>query len=87
MNFTTIHVDFEETMHTVVKEVFPGVIIKRCRFHLGQAWWRKIQNVGLAKEYKTSGSEVSKWLHHFFGLAFLTIVGLKFNNYLENYKK
>ena len=71
MNFTTIHVDFEETMHTVVKEVFPGVIIKGCRFHLGQAWWRKIQNLGLAKEYKKRGSEVSKWLHHFFGLAFL----------------
>jgi hypothetical protein len=51
--------------------LFPGVIIKGCRFHLGQAWWRKIQNLGLAKEYKKRGSEVSKWLHHFFGLAFL----------------
>jgi hypothetical protein len=37
MNSTTIHVDFEETMHTVVKEVFSGVTIKGCRFHLGQA--------------------------------------------------
>jgi hypothetical protein len=42
-----------------------------CRFHLGQAWWRKIQNLGLAKEYKNYGSVISKWLTHFFGLAFL----------------
>lgn len=72
MNFTTFHVDFEERMLTVVKEFFPDVIIKACRFHLGQSWWRKIQNLGLSKEFKKSGSDISKWLHHFFGLAFLS---------------
>ena len=41
------------------------------RFHLGQSWWWQIQSVGLAKEYKLNGSDISKWLHHFFGLAFL----------------
>ena len=72
MNFTSIHVDFEERMHVVVKEVFPDIVIKGCRFHLGQSWWHKIQSLGLAKDYKKSDSDVTKWLHHFFGLAFLS---------------
>jgi hypothetical protein len=33
--------------------------------------WRKIQALGLAKEYKKNVTDISKWLHHFFGLAFL----------------
>jgi hypothetical protein len=71
LKIETIHLDIEERMHTVVREMFPEVVIKSCRFHLGQTWWRKIQNVGLAKEYKNYGSVISKWLTHFFGLAFL----------------
>jgi hypothetical protein len=47
------HLDFEERMHTVMREMFPEAVIKSCRFHLGQTWWRKIQNLGLAKEYKS----------------------------------
>jgi hypothetical protein len=59
------------------------------RFDLGQAWWRKIQNLGLANEYKDSAnSETGKWLTAFFGLAFLpysglqvkTIVSIQLNN-------
>ena len=56
----TIHLDFEERMHTVMREMFPEVVIKSCRLHLGQTWWRKIQNLDLAKEYKNYGSVISK---------------------------
>ena len=45
--------------------------MKCCRFHLSQAWWRKIQALGLSKEYKECTTEVGKWLHKFFGLSFL----------------
>jgi hypothetical protein len=34
-------------------------------------WWRKIQNVGLANEYKDLESVIDKWLKVFFGLSFL----------------
>jgi hypothetical protein len=61
-----MHLDFEERMHIVVREMFPEVVIKSSRFHLGQAWWRKIQSLGLAKEYKNYRSVISKWLTHFF---------------------
>jgi hypothetical protein len=68
-----MHLEFEERMHTVVREMFPEVVIKSSRFHLGQTWWRKIQSLGLAKEYKNYGSVISKWLTHIFGLAFLQL--------------
>jgi hypothetical protein len=46
-------------MHVTVTNLFPDVVIKSCRFHLGQAWWRKIQALGLAKEYKKSVTDIS----------------------------
>jgi hypothetical protein len=67
----TIHLDFEDRMHVTVTNLFPDVVIRSCRFHLGQAWWRTIQALGLAKEYKKNVTDISKWLRHFFGLAFL----------------
>jgi hypothetical protein len=45
-----IHVDFELTIHTVLNEVFPVANLKCCRFHLGQAWYRKMQNLGLSQD-------------------------------------
>jgi hypothetical protein len=57
-------------MHVTVTNLFPDVVIRSCRFHLGQAWCRTIQALGLAKEYKKNVTDISKWLRHFFGLAF-----------------
>jgi len=37
-----LHIDFEIGAIEATKEVFPDVKIKTCRFHLGQAWWRKV---------------------------------------------
>jgi hypothetical protein len=54
-----------------LRSVWPNVIIKACQFHLGQAWYRKIQNLGLSKEYKDPESDIMKWLKTFFGLSYL----------------
>ncbi|CAG2206186.1 unnamed protein product [Mytilus edulis] len=67
----TVHVDFEDRVMVVVRNLFPSALLKCCRFHLSQAWWRKIQALGLSKEYKECTTEVGKWLHKFFGLSFL----------------
>jgi hypothetical protein len=54
----------------MVSTNFTATVLLGCRFHLGQAWWRKIQNLGLANEYKDSAnSEIGKLLTAFFGLA------------------
>ena len=45
------HVNFEFSVHKVIKEYFPDCVVKCCRFHIGQAWSRKIQSLGLRSEY------------------------------------
>lgn len=67
----SVFVDFELAIHSAIREVFPNSNIKGCRFHLGQSWWRKIQEFGLAVEYKDKNSEIGSFLKNFFGLAFL----------------
>lgn len=42
LTIPNLHLDFERGAHKAVKEVFPDINIVGCRFHLGQAWWRKV---------------------------------------------
>ena len=56
------HVDFEFSVHKVTKEYFPDCVVKCCRFHIGQAWWRKIQSMGLRSEYCNAESDIGKLL-------------------------
>jgi hypothetical protein len=66
-----IFVDFEKSMHIAIRETFPLVKISGCLFHLKQAWYRKLQNLGLAKFYMDRQSEIGKWVKHIFGLPYL----------------
>ena len=70
LSISALHIDVEEAAIDVTTSTWPDVIIKGCYFHLSQAWWRKIQNVGLANEYKDLESVIGKWLKVFFGLSF-----------------
>jgi len=36
---------------------------------LGQSWWRKIQQLGLSKEFENNDSEIGQTLKLFFGLS------------------
>ncbi|CAI6369909.1 unnamed protein product [Macrosiphum euphorbiae] len=64
--------DFELGAHIAAKEVFPLIIIKACRFHLGQAWYRKISSIPiLKKNYDDKNSQSGLWLKLFFGLPYL----------------
>lgn len=65
-----IFVDFEKAIHVAILNIWPHVEINGCRFHLHQAWLRKIQSVGLKSEYE-SNSEIGKWLKNTFGLTYL----------------
>jgi len=57
-----VYADFETVIHNAVTTVWPGLEVKLCRFHLGQSWWRKIQPLGLKKQYGKQDSQVSQFL-------------------------
>lgn len=66
-----IFADFEKAIHLAVSEVWPQSKLRGCRFHLGQAWWRKIQSLGLSDEFRNKDSEIGQILKYFFGLPLL----------------
>lgn len=71
LNVCYIHLDFEVAVHDAAKEFWPDVSIKAGQFHLSQAWYRKIQNLGLSPEYQNHESKTGQWLKNFFGLCIL----------------
>lgn len=73
LNFapTTVVTDFEIGMQNAVRIAWPGVELLACRFHITQAWYRKIQMLGLCREYQDRESEIGQWLRHIFGLPYL----------------
>ncbi|XP_050066333.1 uncharacterized protein LOC126555451 [Aphis gossypii] len=74
LNINIIHLDFEIAAHTAVQNTFSGVTVKGCRFHFGQALWRKIQsNNNLRQSYNAKQNETGEWLKMFFGLPFLPV--------------
>ncbi|XP_050066386.1 uncharacterized protein LOC126555513 [Aphis gossypii] len=67
-----LHIDFEIGAIQATKEVFLDVKIKTCRFHLEQAWWRKINgNTKLRTAYNDQKNDLQLWLKSFFGLSFI----------------
>lgn len=71
LNPKTVVADFEKAIHNAVRAVWQDSQLIGCRFHLGQAWFRKIQKLGLTAEYKKQESEIGRWLKYTFGLPFL----------------
>lgn len=47
-----IKLDFETAAINACRKEFPNSIISGCNFHFNQCLWRKIQSIGLVKEYK-----------------------------------
>jgi hypothetical protein len=68
---TEIVIDFEIGIHKAVNFKWPTAKIIGCRFYLAQAWYRKIQSLGLTKFYKDPNSVEEHFLKLFFGMPFL----------------
>jgi len=66
-----VFADFETAIHNAVTTVWPGCEVKACRFYLGRSWWRKVQSLGLSKQYGKKDSEVIQFLKKIFGLSLL----------------
>lgn len=65
-----IFVDFEKAIHLALRWVWPDVKVSGCRFHLHQAWYRKIRSIGLSSNYETK-TEIGIWLKNTLGLTYL----------------
>jgi len=68
---TDVFAHFEIAIHNAVTTVWPGYEAKAYLFHLGEKWWRKIQSLGLSKQYGKKEPEVSQFLKKIFGLSLL----------------
>lgn len=65
-------VDFEIAIHSAIQTTWPNAAVQGCKFHLHQAWHRKILSLGLGKEFRLAESnEVGQWLKKTFGLSYL----------------
>ena len=71
LNITHLNLDFEYAAHEAARHFWPDVTIKECPFHLAQAWYRKIQSLGLTSEYKDQESPVGQWLKTIFRFELL----------------
>lgn len=65
-NPSAVVVDFDTAIHNSIKNVWP------------EAWFRKIQELGLVLEYKTKNSPIGEYLRTCFGLMFLSPTDVKY---------
>ena len=75
MNFyfapPNVVIDCESSILSAIRSVLPSASVHCCRFHLGQAWWRHMNSIGLGLIHKDRSSDVAHWLqlfldYHFF---------------------
>lgn len=57
-------------MLQALKNIFPNSEIKGCNFHFNQCIWRKVQELGLVKEY-TTNDEVKMHVRMLAALAYI----------------
>ena len=71
LNISCLRLDFEIAVQEAAHQLLPDVIMKACQFDLAQAWWRKIQGLGMTNVYKDSDAGIGKCLKLLFGMWFL----------------
>ena len=88
-----LHMDFELAVRNAAKEISPNTAIQFCFFHLSQAVWRKVQNLGYQKVY-TDEEHFRLSVKKLLCLAFLPVedvpVGLNLlreENHNENFQE
>ena len=67
-----MYADFEKAIYNAARHVWPSIEVKGCRFHLGQSWYRKIQQLGLSNDYKRNNTVISNFFKLFIELPFLS---------------
>lgn len=72
LNIQNIRFDFERGAQNAVQIEFPGCVVRGCRFHLGQSWYRKLNtDLPLLRNEYIANTPTGLWLKRFFGLPFI----------------
>ncbi|KAL4143214.1 hypothetical protein QTP88_005572 [Uroleucon formosanum] len=80
---TQLRLDFEIGAHEAIRDIFPDAKLMGCRFHLGKAWWRKIQQEQVLRiAYMNESDQLGTWLKSFFALAYLPFTEVE-DSFLE----
>ena len=82
ISIKTLTVDFECAMMSAIRKCLPTTTIRGCRFHLAQAWLRKIKALGFQKIFVDRDGPIASWLKMLFGFPALdsNIIGNFFCN-------
>lgn len=73
-----ISTDYEGAAIRAIRASFPNAEIAGCLFHLGQSFWRRLQNEGLAVEYREEeNEEMRTYFHALVAVAFLHLDDLQ----------
>ena len=78
LNPSYILSDFEAGLINVVQQQFPNTSHIGCRFHFGQAIWRKVQEQQLSSLYKTDGV-VTNFVESCVAIAFIPAAEVELN--------
>jgi len=68
-----IHLDFEKAAHNAVLVVFENCQVVGCRFHLSQAWFRRIKNDKELNKHYAGKTIVYQRFQSFFSLNCMLI--------------
>lgn len=80
-----VNVDYEVSAISALKEVFATVKVRGCYFHMKKCLWRKVQDLGLTRDYKEN-EEVRNIVKMCASLAFLNPDDVC-NGWLEIYSR
>ena len=69
----TLMSDFEQAAIRAFEQEFLNVSITGCFFHLGQCFWRKIQQLGFSGQYAEEDGIFASWARCLPALAFLPV--------------
>ncbi len=78
--------DFETAERKAFSQIFPGIRVRGCTFHYGQAVLRNIGFIGLKLQYADENSLVRAWVRELLALPFLPsfLVGDAWEMYLRD---
>lgn len=71
LKLNRILIDFEQAVASAVTKMFPDCEISYCHFHFSQCIYRKIQGLGLAKDYGRNVDDIYTTVRSIMALPFL----------------